>query len=488
MEAIRLENVTISGGNDGSGGKDTLAGALVGEIGAKKAEATASDDGAESVSGGTTLSDIRVSNVNITGCRMAAGLVGIVSSGESDKLGNMTKCAATDVNISDLPGTDDYNSTKNIRSCAAGIVVQIGQYTKVSNCTASSINITGAQYAGGFVRYVYSNSEIKDCTASDVEIVSKESVITQIDCFAGFVEDVCENNTITNCSATNVTLTSSSEEPWIGGFVRRAADSGNYVGCSAEDITINAKVIGTSRESYGTIGGFAANINYSVQVSDCHASDIKMNVEGHWMWAAGFVTEVQSYSNIESSSANNITISGTGEVQLAGGFAAIAHRASAVSGCAVKAAVISGDIIDEVGGFAAETQDNASFINCVADQVTIVAQGVGCAGGFVADIGNEEKNQNEIASNFTACTVTENSITVTATGYYNYIGGFAGYIEHPYTYKECSVSGTIATVADTRNNAGEFIAYEEGTMLQEEGTYTASVVITPEKIVEESTD
>jgi len=207
---------------------------------------------------GATISDVALTDINITGLRNTGGLIGYA-----------------------------YNTT-------------------VLDCSTSGAVTTEEHYAGGLLGVVY-NSDITDCSSSATVIGSASSTVDGAGGLIG--EDYSSgspSNTFINCYATgNVTGYS-----MVGGFVGDMWGAGIYTNCYATGSV-------TSSSNYAAGFGAGAVRLSGLTISRCYAlGDIICG--GEW-GAGGFIADISLVGSISNCYARGGITATT--CQAVGGFA-----------------------------------------------------------------------------------------------------------------------------------------------------------------------
>ena len=182
------------------------------------------------------------------------------------------------------------NSTVNSAAMAGAIAAQGDNVGTLSECSVvnTSITSTGAR-VGGFIGSLVQADKISDCTASEVEISAGQ--------YAGGLIGNVADGTLTDCSASGSVTSSSSH---VGGLIGNV-DAGTLTGCSA-----NVVVTAASYYSGGLVG-YAT----TATLADCHATGKVVSNKDNYARTGGLVGEIHGGSVVGCHAAGDVDIKGT---------------------------------------------------------------------------------------------------------------------------------------------------------------------------------
>ena len=181
------------------------------------------------------------------------------------------------------------NSTVNSAAMAGAIAAQGDNVGTLSECSVvnTSITSTGAR-VGGFIGSLVQADKISDCTASEVEISAGQ--------YAGGLIGNVADGTLTDCSASGSVTSSSSH---VGGLIGNV-DAGTLTGCSA-----NVVVTAASYYSGGLVG-YAT----TATLADCHATGKVVSNKDNYARTGGLVGEIHGGSVVGCHAAGDVDIKG----------------------------------------------------------------------------------------------------------------------------------------------------------------------------------
>lgn len=181
------------------------------------------------------------------------------------------------------------NSTVNSAAMAGAIAAQGDNVGTLSECSVvnTSITSTGAR-VGGFIGSLVQADKISDCTASEVEISSGQ--------YAGGLIGNVADGTLTDCSASGSVTSSSSH---VGGLIGNM-EAGTLTGCSAN-------VVVTAASYYtGGLVGYAT----TATLADCHATGKVVSNKDNYARTGGLVGEIHGGSVTGCSATGDVDIKG----------------------------------------------------------------------------------------------------------------------------------------------------------------------------------
>lgn len=181
------------------------------------------------------------------------------------------------------------NSTVTSTAMSGAFAAQGDNVGTLSECSVvnTSITSTGAR-VGGFIGSLVQADKISDCTASEVEISAGQ--------YAGGLIGNVADGTLTDCSASGSVTSSSSH---VGGLIGNM-EAGTLTGCSA-----NVVVTAASYYSGGLVG-YAT----TATLADCHATGKVVSNKTNYARTGGLVGEIHGGSVTKSYATGNVEYKG----------------------------------------------------------------------------------------------------------------------------------------------------------------------------------
>lgn len=181
------------------------------------------------------------------------------------------------------------NSVVNSEAMAGVFAAQGDNVGTLSECSVvnTSITSTGAR-VGGFIGSLVQADKISDCTASEVEISAGQ--------YAGGLIGNVADGTLTDCSASGSVTSSSSH---VGGLIGNM-EAGTLTGCSA-----NVVVTAASYYSGGLVG-YAT----TATLADCHATGKVVSNKTNYARTGGLIGEIHGGSVTKSYATGNVEYKG----------------------------------------------------------------------------------------------------------------------------------------------------------------------------------
>lgn len=366
---------------------------------------------------GSTIKNVSLENVDVSGGKDVGALVGTVHGGSINNCNASGSVTGTGYQVGGLIGVD--YSGAHLQNCYANVDVKgnesvgglVGNtYSNITikKCFATG-NVTGsADKVGGLVGAAYNGSNIENCYATGkisgtnnvgglvgsgkniadsyatgkvtgtgenvgglagqaFEITSsyaKGDVINSGRYTGGLVGNVNNNSNITDCHATgNVTVTGSNQ--YVGGIVGNTA--GNLTNCYATgDITATASqyvggLAGYSMNSNSTLANCYAKGNVSGRdevgglIGQCYGMITNSHAYGDVIGASGNIGGLTGtvYSRIQNSSANG-NVKSTGSTGNVGGLVGSSSN-TGVSNCYATGDVSGGEYAGGLVGVSTTT-------------------------------------------------------------------------------------------------------------------------------------